>query len=296
MNRYFSDRFIPRRDGPNDSKTDKTQLFNMTKNNKNSNNNNDKSDAKDNSNNNGISNDSNDSNNNNNNNSNNNNNNNNGDNDSNNENRDNENGRNRREKQGQGTPEKEFDCRLKASLLNRDIDMSIRMNESNKNGNVMGDSIDINSRVLSFCTKAPLPGQEYNANMQAIYSVGIATANNCRNNINNGLNDNEYRIKKKIRYVASSAERILDAPDFQDNFYLNLLDWSKRNVVAIGLGNALYLWNAKSGDTKCLFECTQAQYISSVAWTHTATHLGILCFYLFIVACFSCSVFVCCSD
>lgn len=38
----------------------------------------------------------------------------------------------------------------------------------------------------------------------------------------------------------------MDAPALQDDFYLNLVDWSAHNVLAVGLGNCVYLWNACS--------------------------------------------------
>lgn len=37
------------------------------------------------------------------------------------------------------------------------------------------------------------------------------------------------------RATVQAAELVLDAPDLPANFYLNVLDWSCRNVVAIGL-------------------------------------------------------------
>ena len=30
----------------------------------------------------------------------------------------------------------------------------------------------------------------------------------------------------------------------QDDFYLNLVDWSSLNVLAVGLGSCVYLWSA----------------------------------------------------
>ena len=39
--------------------------------------------------------------------------------------------------------------------------------------------------------------------------------------------------KKTFRVVPSAPERILDAPDLVDDYYLNLLDWSSTNVVSI---------------------------------------------------------------
>eukprot|EP00658_Telonema_sp_P-2_P034410 TRINITY_DN25127_c0_g1_i2.p1 TRINITY_DN25127_c0_g1~~TRINITY_DN25127_c0_g1_i2.p1 ORF type:complete len:234 (-),score=55.86 TRINITY_DN25127_c0_g1_i2:139-840(-) len=52
---------------------------------------------------------------------------------------------------------------------------------------------------------------------------------------------------KPVRYIPQAPERILDAPELLDDFYLNLLDWSQRNVVAIALGQTVYLWNATTG-------------------------------------------------
>ena len=37
---------------------------------------------------------------------------------------------------------------------------------------------------------------------------------------------------------------MLDAPALQDDFYLNLVDWSSSNLLAVGLGSCVYLWNA----------------------------------------------------
>ena len=35
-----------------------------------------------------------------------------------------------------------------------------------------------------------------------------------------------------------------DAPALPDAFYLNLVDWSAQNVLAVGLGPCVYLWSA----------------------------------------------------
>lgn len=38
--------------------------------------------------------------------------------------------------------------------------------------------------------------------------------------------------------------KVLDAPQLQDDFYLNLVDWSSTNVLAVGLLDAVYIWSA----------------------------------------------------
>jgi len=37
---------------------------------------------------------------------------------------------------------------------------------------------------------------------------------------------------------------VLDAPALQDDFYLNLVDWSNSNILAVGLDRAVYIWSA----------------------------------------------------
>lgn len=34
-----------------------------------------------------------------------------------------------------------------------------------------------------------------------------------------------------LRLLPQAPERVLDAPDLTDDYYLNLLDWSSQNVV-----------------------------------------------------------------
>ena len=47
--------------------------------------------------------------------------------------------------------------------------------------------------------------------------------------------------KRKIQKVPF---KILDAPELQDDFYLNLVDWSCLNVLAVGLARSVYVWSA----------------------------------------------------
>ena len=46
--------------------------------------------------------------------------------------------------------------------------------------------------------------------------------------------------------VAVPNNQVLDAPALQDDFYLNLVDWSSNNILAVGLGACVYLWNANT--------------------------------------------------
>lgn len=47
--------------------------------------------------------------------------------------------------------------------------------------------------------------------------------------------------------------QVLDAPSLQDDFYLNLVDWSSQNVLAVGLGSCVYLWTATTSKVSLTF-------------------------------------------
>lgn len=50
--------------------------------------------------------------------------------------------------------------------------------------------------------------------------------------------------RKATRKISRIPFKVLDAPELQDDFYLNLVDWSSQNVLAVGLGCCVYLWSA----------------------------------------------------
>ena len=43
---------------------------------------------------------------------------------------------------------------------------------------------------------------------------------------------------------------MLDAPGIVDDFYLNVLDWSTRNQLAVALAESIYIWNASTGSVR----------------------------------------------
>ncbi|XP_062336789.1 cell division cycle protein 20 homolog [Osmerus eperlanus] len=80
----------------------------------------------------------------------------------------------------------------------------------------------------------------------------------------------------KTRYISTVPDRILDAPDLRNDFYLNLIDWSSRNLLAVALHNSVYLWDATQGDIILLMKTEQVDdYICSVSWTKEGNYLAI---------------------
>ncbi|KAI1165736.1 WD40 repeat-like protein [Nemania serpens] len=77
------------------------------------------------------------------------------------------------------------------------------------------------------------------------------------------------------RRIATAPERVLDAPGLIDDYYLNLLDWSASNQVAIGLERNVYVWSADEGAVSCLLETPADTYVSSVKWSGDGAYVGV---------------------
>lgn len=73
-----------------------------------------------------------------------------------------------------------------------------------------------------------------------------------------------------------TPDRILDAPAIVDDYYLNLLDWSSRNVVAVALGTTVYLWHAETGSIEQLLSTSfEDDYVSSISWAQDGRTLAV---------------------
>ena len=117
-------------------------------------------------------------------------------------------------------------------------------------------------------------------------------------------------VTKSIgRRIPKTPSRILDAPELVDDYYLNLVSWGENNVLAVALGQCVYLWEAETGNIRHLLTLrNDDDFVTSVAWAtmrgntnyiavgtnHNAVQLWVLCQFSFVVYCstFSCS---CCQ-
>ncbi len=71
--------------------------------------------------------------------------------------------------------------------------------------------------------------------------------------------------RKAPRAVSKVPYKVLDAPDLADDFYLNLVDWGSSNVLGVGLGSCVYMWNSQSGRVTKLCDL-QDDMVTSVSW------------------------------
>ncbi|XBI94917.1 hypothetical protein VPH35_031471 [Triticum aestivum] len=72
-----------------------------------------------------------------------------------------------------------------------------------------------------------------------------------------------------------SGPRKIPRSPYKDDFYLNLVDWSSHNVLSVGLGNCVYLWNACSSKVTKLCDLGADDTVCSVSWAQRGTHLAV---------------------
>jgi len=130
-----------------------------------------------------------------------------------------------------------------------------RLLEENLNLNNTGDT-----RILSFKSKAPAAREGHANNMKVLYSSGKPSAPRAAN----------------TRTVVNTPEKILDAPDMLNDFYLHLMDWSSLNHVAVALAAGVYIWNAADGSIVQLCQREgEEEYVTSVSWIAQGNVLGV---------------------
>ena len=82
-------------------------------------------------------------------------------------------------------------------------------------------------------------------------------------------------FSKTTRKINKAPYKVLDAPNLQDDFYLNLLDWSSTNIISVGLENAVYIWSACNSKVTKLCEVAENEQISSVSWSQRGNHIAV---------------------
>ncbi|XP_043577055.1 fizzy/cell division cycle 20 related 1a [Chiloscyllium punctatum] len=87
--------------------------------------------------------------------------------------------------------------------------------------------------------------------------------------------------RKPTRKISKIPFKVLDAPELQDDFYLNLVDWSSLNVLSVGLGTCVYLWSACTSQVIRLCDLSiDGDSVTSVGWSErgnlvaVGTHKG----------------------
>ena len=76
--------------------------------------------------------------------------------------------------------------------------------------------------------------------------------------------DNVVIPMKNQRKIPKTPFKVLDAPALKDDYYLNLLDWSSSNILAVGQASNIYLWSATTSRVTKLADLGPDNSVASI--------------------------------
>ena len=88
---------------------------------------------------------------------------------------------------------------------------------------------------------------------------------------NTSLAVGTYKIlespRKCPRFISKKPYKVLDAPEINDDFFFNILDWGNSDIIAVGLSSSVFLWSNNSGKvhTLCNYE-DKIDVPTSIKW------------------------------
>ncbi|XP_023888921.1 cell division cycle 20.5, cofactor of APC complex [Quercus suber] len=86
----------------------------------------------------------------------------------------------------------------------------------------------------------------------------------------------DYSTKQnQFRKLPNRETRILDAPNIKNDYYLNVMDWGRNNILAIALGSELYLWKSENREVQKLLQVGANDYPTSLAWSGDAKTMAV---------------------
>ena len=74
------------------------------------------------------------------------------------------------------------------------------------------------------------------------------------------------KSKKDFLSFPSDPIKILDVPGVEDEYYSNLLSWSKKNKISIVLENTIYLFDFKTSDIDEFYQAYDIEKVTSVVF------------------------------
>lgn len=120
--------------------------------------------------------------------------------------------------------------------------------------------LDVTLRILSFCP--PPPERATPLSLFSAVDAARARSPSLR----------PAAASARAKKIPSAPDRVLDAPNIVDDFYLNLVAWSHTNLIVVGLDDAVYVWNASTGAVGLLCELAGTT-VSSLRWLDDGSYI-----------------------
>lgn len=138
------------------------------------------------------------------------------------------------------------------------------LNNLGKNSNLDLETYEKSDSSIEGNIKSKIFKFKTDTKKKSHYNINLG---NIIDNIQNNINTS--------RKISNKPYKILDAPNLTDDFYLNLLDWSSKNDIAVGLQNSVFLWCGNKTQLVNLFTYEDEKNVSSLIWNQNGTELAV---------------------
>nr|XP_055188849.1 cell division cycle protein 20 homolog B isoform X3 [Nyctereutes procyonoides] len=93
----------------------------------------------------------------------------------------------------------------------------------------------------------------------------------------NGVGDESFHLKRfgDIDYSILQPEVKIHLSGLRNDYYLNILDWNFRNLVAVALGSSVFIWTGENNVIENIDLSLNCNYISSVSWIKDGNCLAV---------------------
>ncbi|TIB07122.1 hypothetical protein E3P90_04142, partial [Wallemia ichthyophaga] len=124
-------------------------------------------------------------------------------------------------------------------------------------------------RILAFAEPPPVSSASVHTDIR----INLAKSTSSRNASSSST---KAQPNPKRNLSKMKPDRVLDAPGLVDDFYYNLLSWSSTNLLAVGIGARVFVWNADDGSVKelCNGEDFNSGDVQSLKWTEDGSYLA----------------------
>ena len=170
-----------------------------------------------------------------------------------------------------------YDEMLKTNFLNEYNSSSLinKLNTSKQNSN---------KDIQSYNKIKILSWKKENNKKNENFFFNIINAQKENENI---LNNSNLDFNLTQRKISIKPYKELPAPNLIDDFYLNLLDWSSKNQIAVGCSSSVILWNNNKTQSETLFSYdiveenniqnneNNNKYVSSLIWSEEGDKLAV---------------------
>ena len=165
---------------------------------------------------------------------------------------------------------------LKQNVLKEDLNTTSFINKLNNTGSNNTINKEINNKII----KSKLFSWKQEEKPKNNFCYDLLTAQKENQNCLNGPID-----YKELRKINPKPYKELMVSNLIDDFYLNLLDWSSKDQIAVGCTTSVVLWNNNKTQSEILLnypslaleesENNIEKYVSSLIWSQQGDKLAV---------------------